>query len=122
MAIDYDPNMTIAYALAGILNLWAGRAAETFAYVEKAIALSPKDPLLSVWEYYICHAHTHLAHWKTAIEWCNKSVGHNPYFSAYVDLAAANAWIGRKEDAADAVNNILKLKPGYTVQKWVHAD
>lgn len=122
IAIDYDRNMSIAYALAGITNLWAGRASDTFAYVEKAIRLSPKDPSLSVWEYYICHAHTHLGHWDETIKWCSRSVEHTPYWAAYVDLAAANAFLGRKEDAQEAVGQILRLMPGYTVQKWARAD
>ena len=63
--------MAIAYALAGMANLWGGRAADLFPYVEKAMRLSPKDPFMNRWEYFICHAHTHLAHWEKAIEWCS---------------------------------------------------
>jgi adenylate cyclase len=122
IATEYDPNMSIAYALAGITNLWAGRAAETFAPVEKAIRLSPKDTALSIWEYYICHAHTHLGHWRDAVRWCDRSVEHTPYFSAYIDLAAAHAWLGEPEEATKAVAEILKISPGYTVQKWARAD
>ncbi|MHB2208205.1 adenylate/guanylate cyclase domain-containing protein [Methylobacterium sp. CM6257] len=122
IATEYDPNMAIAYALAGITNLWAGKAAKTFAYVEKAIRLSPKDPLLNAWEYYICHAHTHLKQWEEAIKWCNKSVGHVPYYFAYIDLAVAHAWLGHKEEARDAIENVLKLNPGYTVNILANAD
>ena len=114
--------MAIAYALAGITHLWAGRASELFPYVEKAIRLSPRDSTLNAWEYYICHAHIHLAHRGEAINWCNRSVEHNPYWTAYVDLAAAYAWTGRDVEAREAVGNILRLMPGYTVQKWIHAD
>ncbi|WP_336490989.1 adenylate/guanylate cyclase domain-containing protein [Methylobacterium nigriterrae] len=122
IAIEYDQNMSIAYALAGITNLWAGRAKDLFELVERAMRLSPKDTSMSAWEYYICHAHTHLGHWEKTLEWCNRSVEHTPYWAAYVDLAAAYAWLGRNEDAQEAVKQILNLMPGYTVQKWVHAD
>ena len=122
IAVEYYPNMAIAHALAGITNLWAGRAAETFSHVERAIRLSPKDPQLSTWEYYYCHAHTHLGHWEETIKWCSRSVQHTPYFATYIDLAAAYAWLGRNDEAAEAVKNVLRLMPGYTVQKWIHAD
>lgn len=122
VAVEYDPNMAIAHALAGIINLWDGNADKTFGHVEKAICLSPKDPLLNAWEYYICHAHTHLKHWEEAIKWCNRSVGHTPYFFAYIDLAVAHAWLGHKEQAKDAIDNVLKLMPGYTVHTLANAD
>ena len=122
IAVEYDPNMAIAHALAGIINLWDGNADKTFGHVEKAIRLSPKDPLLNAWEYYICHAHTHLKHWEEAIKWCNRSVGHTPYFFAYIDLAVAHAWLGHKEQAKDAIDNVLKLMPGYTVHTLANAD
>lgn len=122
VAVEYDPNMAIAHALAGIINLWDGRADKTFGHVEKAIRLSPKDPLLNAWEYYICHAHTHLKHWEEAIKWCNRSVGHTPYYFAYIDLAVSHAWLGHKEQAKDAIDNVLKLMPGYTVHTLATAD
>ena len=122
IAVEYDPNLTIAYAVAGLTTLYSGRADNLFPFVEKAIRLSPLDPALSNWEYYICHAHTHLTHWAQAIEWCNRSVSHAPYWAAYVDLAACYAWTGRMDEAREAVANILKLMPGYTVEKWAKAD
>lgn len=121
-AIEYDPNMAIAHALAGIMKLWAGKAGETFDHVERAIRLSPRDPLLNAWEYYICHAHTHLAQWEDAIRWCDKSVARAPYFFAYLDLAAAHAWLGHKEDARKAIENVLRLMPGYNLQTMISAD
>ena len=94
-----------------------GRAAEALAPVEKAIRLSPRDPDLFVWYFVLCHAHTHLARDASAIEWCNKSIatGKTFYF-AYVDLASAYAWRGQKAEAAAAVAELLKLRPGFTVQ------
>lgn len=122
VAVEYDPNMAIAHALAGITNLWNGNAVDTFSHVEKAIRLGPKDPLLNAWEYYICHAHTHLKQWEDAIKWCNKSVGHVPYYFAYIDLAVAHAYLGHKQEASEAISNVLKLVPGYTVTALAKAD
>jgi adenylate cyclase len=94
-----------------------GRAAEALAPVEKAIRLSPRDPELYVWYFVLCHAHTHLARDTSAIEWCNKSIATGKTFwFAYVDLASAYAWRGQKAEAAAAVAELLKLRPGYTVQ------
>ena len=119
-AIALDPNHAAAYVgRARNLNV-IGRAAEALAPVEKAIRLSPRDPELYVWYFVLCHANTHLARDAQAIEWCLKSLstGKTFYF-AYVDLASAYAWRGQAAEAAAAVAELLKLRPGFTVQTLV---
>jgi adenylate cyclase len=117
-AIALDGNHTVAYVGRARNLIVIGRAAEALAPVEKAIRLSPRDPELYVWYFVLCHAHTHLARDTSAIEWCNKSIatGKTFYF-AYVDLASAYAWRGQKAEAAAAVAELLKLRPGFTVQR-----
>jgi TolB-like protein/class 3 adenylate cyclase len=119
-AIALDRNHAAAYVgRARNLNV-IGRAADALAPVEKAIRLSPRDPELYVWYFVLCHANTHLARDAQAIEWCLKSLatGKTFYF-AYVDLASAYAWRGQNAEAAAAVAELLKLRPGYTVQTLV---
>jgi adenylate cyclase len=116
-AIALDRNHAVAYVGRARNLILIGRAAEALAPVEQAIRLSPRDPDLYVWYFVLCHAYTHLARDTSAIEWCNKSTatGKTFYF-AYVDLASAYAWRGQKAEAAAAVAELLKLRPGFTVQ------
>jgi adenylate cyclase len=119
-AIALDRNHAAAYVgRARNLNI-IGRAADALAPVERAIRLSPRDPDLYVWYFVLCHANTHLARDAQAIEWCLKSLatGKTFYF-AYVDLASAYAWRGQNAEAAAAVAELLKLRPGFTVQTLV---
>ena len=119
-AIALDRNHAAAYVgRARNLNV-IGRAADALAPVERAIRLSPRDPDLYVWYFVLCHANTHLARDAQAIEWCLKSLatGKTFYF-AYVDLASAYAWRGQTAEAAAAVAELLKLRPGFTVQTLV---
>jgi adenylate cyclase len=117
-AIALDRNHAAAY-VGRARNLVAiGRAADVSAPVEKAIRLSPRDPDLYVWYFVLCHANTHLARDTQAIEWCLKSIATGKTFwFAYVDLASAYAWRGQNAEAAAAVAELLKLRPGFTVQK-----
>ena len=86
--------------------------------MEKAIRLSPRDPDLFIWYYVLCHAYTHLARDAQAIEWCLKSTATGKSFwGAWTDLASAYAWRGQKAEAAAAVAELLKVRPGFTVQK-----
>jgi adenylate cyclase len=116
-AIALDPNHAAAYVSRGRALIAIGRAAEAMAPVEKAIRLSPRDPDLFIWYYVLCHAHTHLAHDAAAIEWCLKSTATGKSFwGAWTDLAAAYAWRGQKAEAAAAVEELLKVRPGFTVE------
>ena len=117
-AIALDPNHAAAYVARGRSLIAIGRAAEAVAPVEKAIRLSPRDPDLFIWYYVLCHAHTHLARDAPAIEWCLKSTATGKSFwGAWTDLASAYAWRGQKAEAAAAVAELLKVRPGFTVQQ-----
>jgi len=127
-AIALDHNHVAAYVGRARNLIAIGRAAEALAPVEKAIGLSPRDPELYVWYFVLCHANTHLARDAQAIEWCLKSIATGKVFwGAYMDLASAYAWRGQKAEAAAAVAELIKLRPGYTVQQltqdgWGHSD
>jgi adenylate cyclase len=119
-AIALDHNHAAAYVgRARNLNV-IGRSAEALAPVERAIRLSPRDPELYVWYFVLCHTNTHLARDAQAIDWCLKSIATGKTFwFAYVDLASAYAWRGQQAEAAAAVAELLKLRPGFTVQTMV---
>ena len=118
-AIENDKNFAWAYATRGDMLNWAGRAAESIAEDETALRLSPRDPGRNLWQYGICHAYTHLAQWEKAIEWCQKSIATDAgTWFPYVDLAAANAWLGHEAEAKAAIAGLLKVYPGFTVQTF----
>jgi len=117
-AIALDPNHAAAYVARGRSLIAIGRAAEAVAPVETAIRLSPRDPDLFIWYYVLCHAYTHLARDAQTIEWCLKSTATGKSFwGAWTDLASAYAWRGQKSEAAAAVAELLKVRPGFTVEK-----
>jgi adenylate cyclase len=119
-AIALDRNHTAAHVERARALILIGRAAEAIAPVERAIRLSPRDPDLYVWYYVLCHAHTHLARDAAAIEWCLQSIATGKtYWFVLVDLASAYAWRGQTVEAAVAVRELLKLRPGLTVQSLV---
>jgi len=119
-AIAINPSLAPAYAQLGHAKIRAGRAEEAFVPLQTAIRLSPRDPLLNIWYFIICHAYTHLGRDDAAIEWCRRSVAIGPFWISYVDLASAYAWTGRKDEAQAAVAELLKLMPNYTVDRWAH--
>jgi adenylate cyclase len=118
-AIADNPNNAGAHARDGFYRMLLGRSEEGFSGVETAFRLSPRDPSVPYWQYMVCHLHSHLAQWQQAIDWCNKAHAGSPgNWYPLVDLAAANAWVGRDKDAKEAVAELQKVYPGFTVQKW----
>jgi adenylate cyclase len=118
-AIEINRNFAQAYAFYGFTHIFVGKAAETIPNIESALRLSPRDPFRSVWEANICHAHSHMAEWEKAVEWCEKSIATNAgYWTSHVDLVAANGWLQRDVAAKAAIAELLKLRPGFTVQSW----
>ena len=121
-AISLNPNLATAYAFKSSSLILAGQAARALPLVDKAVRLSPRDPSLSLWLYFACHAHMHLGQYDAAIEKCRKSVEIDPLWYAYIDLISAYGWEGMQEQARAAIAELEKLMPGYTVQKWALAD
>jgi adenylate cyclase len=119
-AISIDRNFAPAYADKGNTLVMMGRADEAFQPLEQALRLDPRAPGRNIWESYICNAHAHLARWEKAIKWCEKSAASNPsLFWPYIELAAANGWLGRPAAASAAVAKIHKFWPGFTVQDYL---
>ncbi|MGY8631371.1 adenylate/guanylate cyclase domain-containing protein [Bradyrhizobium sp. 14AA] len=118
-AIGINPSLAPAHGALGAAKIRVGRSAEAFAPLQMAIRLSPRDPLLSTWYFYACHAHSHLAQYDEAIDWCSRSITVNPFWIAYADLAAANAWTGREPEALAAISELRRLRPNYTVALWL---
>jgi len=118
-AIALNPSLAPAYNGLGGAKIRVGRSAEAFAPLQMAINLSPRDPLLNTFYFYICHAHSHLGQYEPAIEWCRKSIATKPFWIAYADLAASYAWTGRQSEAQAAVSDLLRMRPDYTVARWL---
>jgi adenylate cyclase len=118
-ATALDPNNASAYADAGFDKIFLGHAEDGFAGVETALRLSPRDPQLPWWQFYMCAFHAQLAQWERAIQWCGKSAAGQPeVFYPLAILAAANAMAGHDMEAKDAAAQLQKVYPGFTVQTW----
>ena len=60
-AIAEDRNNADAYAAASFFQIFLGHSENGFEGVEKALRLSPRDPSVHFWQFFMCHLHTHLA-------------------------------------------------------------
>jgi TolB-like protein len=119
LAIGLDGNLAIAHAYLGLMKFFLGRAGETRAHVEEAIRLSPRDPLLFRWHFFIGLADIYLGRVVHGIESMRKSVEINPNWglSQFV-LAGALALAGLLTEAAEVCSTAQRLVPNFTIAKY----
>jgi adenylate cyclase len=117
-AVGDDPNNARAIAQAGYLGSYFGHSEDGVAAVETALRLSPHDPTAPIMQVHLCYLHNNLAQWEQAIEWCEKALANNvkERGNALAALAVANAWAGHDKEAKDAVAELRKVDPAFTVQ------
>ena len=119
-ALEIDANYPTAYGGRAITLIASGRAREAFSPAQLALRLSPRDPSAFLWRFWLCHAHLHLHEYGKAIEECRRSVNlNNLYWYAYVDLVSAYGATGQLGEAGQALAELNKLRPNFTVQ-WYH--
>ena len=88
-------------AAASFFKMWLGHSESGFAGVETALRLSPRDPLVPNWQFFICHLHTHLAQWEQAIEWCNKSIAGDPQSFVHAGRPRRRQRLGRSRQGSE---------------------
>jgi TolB-like protein len=117
-AIALDGKLAAAHAYIGLMKVFLGRPGETQAHVAEAMRLSPRDPLLFLWHFYIGVADIHRGRVVQPLESLRKSVEINPNWglSQFV-LAGALGLAGLLAEAAEVCNVARRLAPNFTIAK-----
>jgi TolB-like protein len=118
-AVGLDGNLAAAHAYLGQMKLSLGRARDTRAHVAEAMRLSPRDPLLFHWHFFIGVAEVYLGRVVHGIESLRKSVEINPNWglSQFV-LAGALALAGLLAEAAEVCEVGQRLVPNFTIARF----
>ena len=118
-AVGLDGNLAAAHAYLGLMKFSLGRARETRAHVAEAMRLSPRDPLLFQWHFFIGVGELYLGRVVHGIESLRKSVEINPNWGlAQFILAAALALAGLLAEAAEVRAVAQRLVPNFTIARF----
>ena len=110
--IELNRNHAPAYFFSGVNLLRLGDPQEAIEWIERAFALSPRDPLRSVWYGIIGRAEILLGEDERALATARKGIVANPrHPHNYAVLASGNANLGRMEEAASALHDLLDRQP-----------
>jgi TolB-like protein len=117
-AVQLNPNSVVVLLCAAVAKLHCGDLSESVAHSEQAIRLSPGDAGAHWALTAIAHAQMILGNYEAALTWAERSLAMNASFPAtYWMLVAANAHLGRMNEARGHLASLLKLSPGVTVAR-----
>jgi len=118
-ALDLNPNTAVAWLWSGAARAWMGDGPRAIYEIDKAISLSPYDPLMYAYSGMAGVAYFADGQYDRAIEWALRSLRENKtYTSSHRLLVAAYQLAGQKEQARYAVEELLKLEPELTVDQF----
>jgi len=110
------PSCALTYILGSVVMVYAGDADRAIEWGERALRLSPFDPIGYAPWFAITLGHLQRGEHEAAWEAARKVFQANPYFSlAHVLLAATQARLGRLGEAKAAAGRALALQPGFTI-------
>ncbi|MBR1276365.1 adenylate/guanylate cyclase domain-containing protein [Bradyrhizobium sp. AUGA SZCCT0283] len=119
-AVALNPNSFNAWNCRGWVLKVAGLPEEAVRSFERAIRMSPVDPLLHRSFVGMGSAFIELCRFDEAIAAGKKAVRQNPSAaSAYRCLASAFAHLGRDAEAREAAAHLLETDPAFTISAWI---
>jgi adenylate cyclase len=112
-ALSLNPSSAPAHYWGALIHASSGNLAAATAYANRALRLSPFDPVAFAAHGALGHVAFHEARYDEAASHYAKAVQANPRFRLYYFLqAAALALAGRAEEARPIVGQLLELNPG----------
>ena len=118
-AVALNPNSFDAWRCRGWVYKIAGLPEEAVRSFERAIRMSPVDPLLHRSFAGMGYAFIELGRFDEAIVAGKKAQRQNPSFSpTYRCLASAFAHLGRDAEAREAAARLLETDPAFTISAY----
>jgi TolB-like protein/DNA-binding response OmpR family regulator/tetratricopeptide (TPR) repeat protein len=121
-ALTLDPNSAWAWNRSGWLESYLDRADTAIEHFERALRLSPFDPMNFNAFIGIGGAHFVAGRYAEAALWFEKGLLENPGATwVYRNLVPAYALLGRDEDARAGLSRLLQEYPDLTISKVMSA-
>ncbi|MGY3126162.1 TolB-like protein/tetratricopeptide (TPR) repeat protein [Bradyrhizobium sp. S3.14.4] len=118
-AVGLNPNSWLIWSCRGHVYRIAGLPEEAIWSFERAVRMSPVDPLLYMTLTGIGQALIELRRFDEAIVVLKKALRQNLYLATYQWLASAFAHLGRDAEAHDAAARVLEIDPAFTISALI---
>jgi TolB-like protein/tetratricopeptide (TPR) repeat protein len=115
-AIALNPNSAHAFGLGAIVRIIAGDYATAIDHADRAMRLSPFDPISSGFNMARGISHLLQRQLLEAVAWLRKAAQQQPrHAPTFLYLGSALAHVGQMEEARVAIRRLLELHPTSTV-------
>jgi TolB-like protein len=113
-AVELNPCLAVTYCGLGDSLAYEGRISEAIPYFQRAIELSPYDPLRWAFYSYGALAHIFAREFELACEWAQKATRvPNAHYWAFAHRVAALGHLEHSEDLRVAIGELLQRKPDF---------
>lgn len=114
-ALQLNPCLAVTYCGLGDSLTYEGRINEAIPHFQKAIDLSPHDPLRWAFYSYRALAHIFAREFESANEWAQRATRvPNAHYWAFAHRVAALGHLERPEECAKAISDLLLRKPDFS--------
>lgn len=119
-ALAANPNDSLAWLFSGVLHSFRDEGKEALSASDKALSLSPLDPMLYFYQSLAASAALSAGDYGRVIELATASLRSNKsHTSTYRALAVAQALFGNVEAARKTVLELQLLEPDFTVSQFL---
>ena len=119
-ALGLNPNDSLAWLFSGVLHSLKGEGSEALSASDKALSLSPIDPMLYFYQSLAASAALAAGNYKRVIELATASLRSNrSHTSTYRALAVAQALCGNVDEASKTIQELRVLEPNFTVTQFL---
>jgi adenylate cyclase len=120
-ALNLNPNLAAAWRFSGYVRAFLGDPDLAIEHLQRAIRLSPLDPLIFIVQNGIVLAHFFAGRYEEALDWAQRALRQNPNYAAALIMAAVSgALAGRKEDRDKAVARLRELDPQVRIANFAN--
>lgn len=112
-ALALNPNLSVGWALGGWIEVWRGESAVAIERFQRAMRLSPLDPMLYVMESGTAAAHFVAGRYEASLSWAARALRKEPRDApSHRITAAALGMAGRIGEARTAMAHAIASDPG----------
>ncbi len=115
-ALRANPNAPRAWLWSSYTRAWIDEGSAAVEHIDRAMALSPYDPLLHIYTGGAALAYKAAGQYARSIEFALRCIREQPgYTSAHKSLVLARMLLGQKDEGRAAANRLRMLEPTFTV-------
>jgi TolB-like protein/class 3 adenylate cyclase/tetratricopeptide (TPR) repeat protein len=120
-ALALNPNLAAAWRFSGYIRVFLGECERAIEHLERAVRLSPIDPLIFIVHNGVALAHFFAGRYDEALIWAGKALRQNPnYAAALVMAAVSGAQAERRDEMEKAVRRLREIDPSAGVSNFTN--